>query len=476
MRRLARPAAAPRGLRRPAAAVGAAAPPVERRVRRRPARGEEAEAEEAREGGDPSGEEAVRKYQAGDKVEAVKVPPGRFGKGDWVVAKEGCYNQHKAAFAFRIEKEEIEGADRELIGFLTGTEDPCRVRVHLCPTGCAQLRENPNLLHTTHLVKLGDAAPRTWEENLKEESETALLRAEAADWSKREEAEKQKEGVRSPSSSASRRKKKKKKKKKEEKERRASRPPEKIKVGGKTVAKKSLEALFQGTGLDPNKKNRKRLAKKVKKALKKGIDSSSSSRSSSSTSSTSMGEDELLQDRSRVHRLATLAPGLLTMQGVSNMKTYLTQISGSGWEAEGQNQVPPLLSLYNRVYMAQKLSGGVAREFATLSFVGDLVLQGRVAEAMDCVLQRLKSLEMTSSGTPWSTSQKIELVPPTNAEISSRQEKQVARKEARLDQEASGAPQSSDKGKGRGKEKGKEKGKERNKGKGKDPGEGKKSS
>jgi hypothetical protein len=68
------------------------------------------------------------------------------------------------------------------------------------------------------------------------------------------------------------------------------------------------------------------------------------------------------------------------------------------------------------------------------------------------------------------------LVPPTNAEISSRQEKQVARKEARLDQEASGAPQSSDKGKGRGKEKGKEKGKERNKGKGKDPGEGKKSS
>ena len=118
--------------------------------------------------------------------------------------------------------------------------------------------------------------------------------------------------------------------------------------------------------------------------------------------------------------------------------------------------------------MGSRLSGGVSREFATLAFVGDLLLQARPSEALDTVLQRMKSIEMTAGGTPWATSQKLELVPPAEAQIGTRQEYQLARREAKLDYEVKGAAASAEKGKSKGKEKS-QKGKEKGKGKGKDP-------
>jgi flagellar biosynthesis/type III secretory pathway protein FliH len=66
------------------------------------------------------------------------------------------------------------------------------------------------------------------------------------------------------------------------------------------------------------------------------------------------------------------------------------------------------------------------------------------------------------------TSQKLELVPPGEVSMGSRQEVQVAQKEARLDQAVKGSSYSSEKGRPKGREKGKEKGKEKGRGKGKD--------
>ena len=124
--------------------------------------------------------------------------------------------------------------------------------------------------------------------------------------------------------------------------------------------------------------------------------------------------------------------------------------------------------------MSSRLSGGVAREFSTLAWVGDLLLQARPSEALDAILQRMKSIEMSASGTAWSTAQKLELVPPTDAQIGSRQEYQIAKREAKLDSEAKGSQIGGEKGKSKGKEKG-SKGKEKGKGKQKDA-EGKKTS
>ena len=95
-------------------------------------------------------------------------------------------------------------------------------------------------------------------------------------------------------------------------------------------------------------------------------------------------------------------------------------------------------------------------------------MQGRAAEAADTVLQRLKSLEMIAGGTSCPTAQKVELPPPPEPSIGSRQELQLARREARLDQEVKGGGAHQDKGKTKGKEKGRDKGKEKGKGKGKE--------
>ena len=219
MRRRARPAAAPGILRRPAAAGAAAGEARHRAPRRRPAEeGGEARGEEER----VTPEEALQKYQRGEVVEGVSIAPGGIQKGDVIVAHQGSYYQQKASFAVQVEKEELEAGERELCGILTGTESepllrygssckPCRVQVHLCPRGCSQLRENPNLLHTRSLKKLLPETAKTWEGNLLEEGETGLLQAEAEEWRKRKEEERKDKRRRSDSSSPSQKRKRKRK-------------------------------------------------------------------------------------------------------------------------------------------------------------------------------------------------------------------------------------------------------------------------
>ena len=466
-----RPAAAKAGVRRPAAAPGVVG--VGRR--RRPAAGEAPEAE--------AGEGDVKeRYSRGEVVQGHLVPPGSFCRGDWVVSAEGTYYQQPVSLAAKVEREEIEGGERELRVLLTGTrseellkygssQTPCRLRLHLCQPSCNQLRENPDLVHIKKLRKVKAEDPKEWEVNLTEEPETQLLRADQAEWERRE-AEKteadRRAKKRSESSEGKRKKKRKKKKKKEERSERGEKDsPERRKVGGRGMAKKPLTSLYRGTGFDPDPKKRRRLARKVKRALRKNKDTSSSTGSSSSSSPSEEGEETLLQDRSRVHRIAMLAPGLLASESIQLMKPYLTQVTGSGWESD-TDSLPPLLCQYARAYILPRMSGGVSREFLTLSWIGDLLIQGRVAEALDTTIQRLKSVELTTSGTPWMTSQKLELVPPGEVSMGSRQEVQVAQKEARLDQAVKGSSYSSEKGRPKGREKGKEKGKEKGRGKGKD--------
>ena len=482
MRIGARPAAAPRRLRRPAAAViPEAAVPGGRRVRRRPAAAEGGGALDVPGEAVEPAEVVLEKFQRGEEVEGVRLAPGVLGRGEWLVANKGSYYQQPTSFAFKVEREELEGGEREVAGILTGTESepllrfgsgekPCRIQVHLCGRQCQQLRHNPNLLHTRFLRRLAPEAPKTWEANLIEESETAILQSEAEALRKRkEDAEKKEIRRRSSSTSPSKKKKKKRKKKKESRRLEAGelRAPGKPKLGGKTAAKKATDALFQGTGLDPSWKNRKKILKLVKKKLKKTRESSSSSASSTSTTSSGSGGENVLEDRSKLHRIAAIAPGVLAAQGICNMKEFLTQVAGTGWEEDRQS-LPPLLGLYHRTYMVGRLSGGVSREFSTLCWIGDLLLQGRASEAMDALVQRLKSLELTAGGTNWATSQKLELVPPPTASIGGRSEIQVARKEAKLDQQVLPSASAFEKGRTKGKEKGKDKTKDKGKGKSKE--------
>lgn len=127
--------------------------------------------------------------------------------------------------------------------------------------------------------------------------------------------------------------------------------------------------------------------------------------------------------------------------------------------------------------MTHRLAGGVQREFTTLAWIADLLLQGRIAEATDATIQRMKSIELVSKGESWQASQKLELAPPGEATMTQRSEKQIAQREQKLDRDVKGGSSyPSDKGKSKGKDKWSDKGGERSqKGKGKQKeGEGKK--
>lgn len=457
--------------------------PAARGVRRRPAAPKAAVA--PRRGGREDQRTEDEKYRAGEEVNPFKVSPGVIGRGDWLHIG-GVYYQQNVELAAKVQKEEIEAGERELVLELTGTSSeevlrfwsgvrPPLAQLHLCGPDCLQRRENPNLVHGMKIRKLPADGAVTWEKNLIMEDEIAGIRDDREEWERRQKEAADKKEAKSSSSSRDKKKKKKKKRKKEKKKGEGDKPsPErkKKKMGGKTIARKERSALYSGTGLDPVLKDRKRLIRKTKKALKR-TSATSSSGTSSTSSTASMEEDtgEILQDRSKVHRIAMMAPGVLSASAIETIRTYLTQVSGTGWEEENET-LPPLLCLYHRTYLMDKITGGVGREFATLSYVGDLLLQARPAEALDVVVQRLKALEMSASGTSWMTSQKLELVPPTVPSIGTRQEYQVAQRETKLDNTLKGSS-TSEKGKGKAREKGKEQPKGKSKGKQKD-GEGKK--
>ena len=421
-------------------------------------------------------EDIAELYTKGEPIDSHLAPLTLLERGHWLVSEKSTYFEEECKWAGKVVRVTLEGGEAEVQVQLTGTQcesllkyasgqNPAVIRAHLCKPGCDQKRVNPDLVHLRSFRRLEDAAEKSWEVNLVSVDENEPLRRAEEAWSRRQnEGDARKEA--SSVSSSSR--KKKKKKKKEKKKAGEKKPKKELKVGGKALAKKELKALYQGTGLDPDVATRRKVVKKVKRRLKKGRPSSSSSSSGSSTSSAQGLEDEILEDRSKIQRIAVAGPGILAAAAVQNMKQFVMQSGGSTW-AMDEDSLPPVMGQYARQHLAHRTSGGILREVMSLSFVGDLLLQGRAAEALDGVAQRLKGLELLISGQPWATAQRVEITPPLEAAISSRAEIQVAMRESKLDSQARGGQSSWEKGRGKSKSKDKDKGKgEKGKSKGRE--------
>ena len=176
--------------------------------------------------------------------------------------------------------------------------------------------------------------------------------------------------------------------------------------------------------MDPDIKVRRQVVRKVKKSLRllqRQVDSSE--RESSGEESSEEQEGAVFEEAQRIRRVAATA--------LNEMKKCLVAASGQLW---GQNKdLAPVGVHYFRTVLQQKLHGAMAREAFTLAYGADLLAQGRVAEAIDLLLQRLKSLEQVSQGMPWATAQKMELCALEVAQVASRAEAAIAVKEARGD-------------------------------------------
>lgn len=128
----------------------------------------------------------------------------------------------------------------------------------------------------------------------------------------------------------------------------------------------------------------------------------------------------------------------------------IVDLDGDGvvWDQE-KSQVPLLALQYYRSYLMGRFHGGAAREALTLPWAMDLILQGKIAQTADCMTQRLKCLEMTSAGSSWMVSQRVEVVPPERGQLSSRAEAQAAAKENKEELKAWGLGKGKRKGQGR---------------------------
>ena len=452
-------------------------------VRRRPA------AQVAKE---VSPEKALENFKKGKEVRGSDISPGQYPVGEWVKTLKAQYFQQPAQIAGRVVREHLEGQDRELLIEASGTQTeellkfctaqeprPGVVRFHLCPKDCPGLRSNPDLVHVETLCKVSEPAV-TWETNLEVEAETALLRKDEERWRKEEEdrkakeaKEKEKEKASSSSSTKekkekAKKKKKKKKEKKEGKEKKekkgesSSPDRKKKKATGKKAARKTQKACYGGTGMDPDYDMRRRLAKRVRKAMKKDKGSTESGDSKSEETAEEDDLQTLLADRNKIRRIHSLCPGLLSSMTLSGMRPHVTSLGGAMWD-EDEHELTPIVSQYHRHFMSGKLQGSMSREAMTLAWSCDLLIQGRISEALDSLLQRLKGIEMISSGVPWIQAQQVEICPTPEPAMSSRAELQIAHKEQKLDLQAKGIGSGGDKGGGKGKNKGKEKGKDKGK-------------
>ena len=101
--------------------------------------------------------------------------------------------------------------------------------------------------------------------------------------------------------------------------------------------------------------------------------------------------------------------GFISAQAIENMQELM--LSEAGQESSQQEGWVPTLLKYYRQMLSRKVSGPMSRELHTLCTVGDLVLRGQLPEAMDTLIQRVKSLEAQISGLAWTSAQRLELLP-----------------------------------------------------------------
>ena len=380
--------------------------------------------------------------------------------GTWCVISEGDYFGAKVQLAGKILAVERTadgdylqihplGTDNEDILKVSTTHPGKAFRVHLCPADCGNIEVGEFKIHGKKGYKWTDAVEAPWMRSLEgagtprrdpgpDELESlrrlAALEAEKEEdpKEKKDKDKKEKKKEKKPTSSSSGTKKKKKKKKKKEKEKEDTQRIKEGRLPAK-AGQKSLEQIFCGTGLDPDRSVRKRVNKKAQKfmAQKKGKGGTSSSSGSSSSSNgedggeTGLG-DSIFDEDTRVRQVSERYPGCLAYDCLRSMRRSL--LTTAGEEDEG-GTLRPVAFLYYRNILSRRSSGPQAREMINLATSIDLILKGKVAQGLDALLQRLKAQEAVSHGTAWPVAQRIELAQADVASMMGRAELKAAQKD-----------------------------------------------
>ena len=379
--------------------------------------------------------------------------------GDLVMAEGAHYFGAPCRFTGRILEDSrdaagrhlairLHGTDHEpLLTWATGTSVPARV--HLCPEGCSREAEGPGLLHCNDLrsiKSLEELVGVPWRDVLlegrpKAEDELAGLRsrmdgiggpspgavaaaAEIEEKEKKEKAEKEKK-------KSKKKKKKKRRRGRSSKSRSEASKKEKDKRRKKDTGKSpgssssstsssstvefkavTQEVLFRGSGMDPNARTRRKQRRRAQHLARRSHHQKDESKSASSDDGGELAlkGDQVFGEPQRIRGIALQYPGVLSALAIEQMQDLLVQELGQDRQREGPWSATFLR--YFRQTLFRKMSGPMCREAQTLSTIGDQLLKGMVLGALDTLTQRLKSLEAQATGLAWTSSQRMELLPP----------------------------------------------------------------
>ena len=89
-----------------------------------------------------------------------------------------------------------------------------------------------------------------------------------------------------------------------------------------------------------------------------------------------------------------------------------------------------LLTVYLNQHSAKDLGPRTMRELRTLCHTLDLLIQGKLAEAMGVLAQRVKALERAQADGHWDAAQWMELIPTGAVQLIPRRESRQALREA----------------------------------------------
>ena len=364
--------------------------------------------------------------EAGKKRRFADVNPRDLLKLGPICLEDAIYYGKTSPVAGRITGIKSEGDEiyfdlkasgtksEELLRILSGRADK-KLTVHSCGSECQGLLTDELLVHAREFeeVELGRVP---WLTNLmqaaedrQEEDELAQLRLEQ----QRLEAEKKRMEKKE-------RLKDKKQKRREEKEegRRDKSPKEEREE--ELYGQKDLDAIFKGTGLDPEPRRRAKIMKKARRVLAKGrkkkkkakSDTSKSKSSSSTTSSSSSNagfEDGLFDEEHKLQTVWRRYPGSLTAKSLQEIRRSLLTSAGTMWQVD-RTALPPLYTQYGRQEMIPSMSPSLQQEALTLCQALDFILQGRVAGGVDILNQRLKSIAALAKGAHSTLGRQYELV------------------------------------------------------------------
>eukprot|EP00435_Cladocopium_sp_Y103_P031877 s1304_g8.t1 len=174
------------------------------------------------------------------------------------------------------------------------------------------------------------------------------------------------------------------------------------------------------------KKKKKEQAEKRKDKKRKKSSSSSSEKSESSSFQVTPARG------GELWRTAQKKPGQLTKLALDEMSRYLADRSD---EIDGdQRWRGQRISAYlNQVLLSahppQKIGLRMLRELQTVSITLDHLLAGRLAEATDTLIQRLKACEMSLAEGSWSMARHLEIIPPAAASLVQAEERELASKQ-----------------------------------------------